>query len=265
MQSEKFQSDSKLSYSKFNPQKIVRAGESIKSIVIVIVFGLIVILILSLGFYNTEILNTDRLQVIKSFIILTFLLVNLIVIFKLNAAANFLKGSIEEDYDVQEENVKSTESDTSSEINENLSKTDTVESIVEATKSKEDIVNPMLNTAQKVNIKGESFQEVTTPSSKDNKPFWVVVAAIIILMIVLFAIFSNDKPTYDSNGGTNNYNDNYTDNYCNNGDVNYRAGFESGSMEGGYMIPCENSAGYTLTSDKSCYCEGYRAGQQYSQ
>ena len=53
---------------------------------------------------------------------------------------------------------------------------------------------------------------------------------------------------------------------CGYDNVYYKAGFESGSQQGSYMIPCERSPGYGWAgNEKDCYCEGYRAGQKISQ
>lgn len=88
------------------------------------------------------------------------------------------------------------------------------------------------------------------------------VLIILIWLCVIVVIVNDNKHNNSSYGSSSNNSSPSSE--CGGNDVNFNAGFESGSQDGSYMIPCESSAGYTMTSERDCYCKGYKAGQMVS-
>ncbi len=88
------------------------------------------------------------------------------------------------------------------------------------------------------------------------KKFLVILAVLWCIGVIIGPQKHSSSNSYSSSSTTENSTDD-----CGGNNVNFNAGFESGSQDGAYMMPCENSPGYGMTTERDCYCKGYKAGQ----
>lgn len=114
-------------------------------------------------------------------------------------------------------------------------------------------------------------KEKDTLTISKKIPFWKKNQTIIgfFAIVIYFVLYLCVFVPHNINNDKSNRSDKQDNNdalKCGYDNVYYRAGFESGSQQGAYMIPCESSAGYGWAGNyKDCYCEGYKAGQKLSQ